>query len=272
MPAPNLFILGAQKAGTTYLARVLSEHPDVFFSNPKEPMFFSRKRDLSAEDYRAYCDTYFGAATDQTWRAEGSTTYLQWADARNRLHSFIEGEPRFIVCLRQPVAKAVSFFIHNWRRDRYAPGTRLTATLDLGVELSPLKTSLYGEAIARWLEIYPRESFLFMKFDDLEADPATFVGKATDFLGISRARKIPTDQVNAGFPLVWEGDVLTIHNTAAPSRPRFEPEELEMLQDRLRPDLRHTEALTGLDLSNWYELPQFAPSAQAPKAGAPLPQ
>jgi hypothetical protein len=44
MRAPNFFILGAQKSGTTYLAKVLAEHPDVFFSDPKEPMLFSRSQ------------------------------------------------------------------------------------------------------------------------------------------------------------------------------------------------------------------------------------
>ncbi|MCA0942745.1 sulfotransferase domain-containing protein [Salipiger pacificus] len=259
MMAPNLFILGAQKAGTTYLAKVLADHPKVFFSDPKETMFFSRKRELTKADYEDYCREFFGAASDQPWRAEGSTTYLQWQGARDKLHSFVEGTPRFIVCLRQPVAKAVSFFIHNWRRDRYAPDARLSDTLDFGVELSPLHTSLYANAISRWLEIYPRENFLFLKFDDLERDPATFVGKATDFLGISKAPNITSDQVNAGFPLVWEGDVLTIRSSSMTNRPRFEPSELELLQARFEPDLRKTEELTGLDLSNWYTLPQFAP-------------
>lgn len=258
MMAPNLFILGAQKAGTTYLAKVLSDHPEVFFSNPKETMFFSRKRTLSEQDYSDYCEAYFGGATTEPWRAEGSTTYLQWTDARDRLRSFVDGEPRFIVCLRQPVAKAISFFIHNWRRDRYVPGAGLSETLDYGIELSPFLTSCYGDAISSWLDAYPRKNFLFMKFDDLEDNPANFVAQATDFLGIKRMKSVTQDQVNAGFPLVWEDGALTIRRRGAENRPRFAPEELEQLQARFEPDLRRTEQLTGLDLSDWYALPQFA--------------
>lgn len=258
MIAPNLFILGAQKAGTTYLAKVLSDHPQVFFSNPKETMFFSQKRALSAQDYSDYCQTYFGGATDELWRAEGSTTYLQWTDARDRLRSFVEGEPRFIVCLRQPVAKAISFFIHNWRRDRYALGVGLSDTLDFGIQLSPFLTGCYSDAISSWLDVYPRENFLFMKFDHLEEDPATFVTQATDFLGIARMNNVTQNQVNAGFPLAWDDGALTIRHMGAESKPRFNPEELERLQARFEPDLRRTEQLTGLNLSDWYTLPQFA--------------
>jgi SpoVK/Ycf46/Vps4 family AAA+-type ATPase len=32
---PNFLIFGVQKAGTTFLAKHLAEHPDVFFSDPK---------------------------------------------------------------------------------------------------------------------------------------------------------------------------------------------------------------------------------------------
>src|SRR6056297_204893 len=38
---PNFFIIGAPKCGTTSMARYLGEHPDIFFSDPKEPNFFN---------------------------------------------------------------------------------------------------------------------------------------------------------------------------------------------------------------------------------------
>jgi hypothetical protein len=39
---PNLFIIGAAKAGTTAFYDYLTQHPQVFLSQIKEPMFFSR--------------------------------------------------------------------------------------------------------------------------------------------------------------------------------------------------------------------------------------
>ncbi|MFC6585704.1 sulfotransferase [Sulfitobacter aestuariivivens] len=39
---PNLFILGAQKAGTTYLAQVLSTHPDIFFGAQRDDVLFAQ--------------------------------------------------------------------------------------------------------------------------------------------------------------------------------------------------------------------------------------
>lgn len=260
MTAPNFFILGAQKAGTTYLAKVLADHPEVFFTDPKETMFFSRRVECSDAEYRDYCARYFASAGDQPWRGEGSTTYFQWPAACARLHRLVGGAPRFVICLRQPTAKAVSFFIHNWRRDRYAPGTRLSDTLNFKIALSPLHTSLYAESIARWYRHFPRDRFLFLKFDDLLADPREFVARATRFLGIAQAPHIPQTQINPGLPLIWENGVLTVRNDAAQDRvrPRFTRAELEMFQDMFVADLRQTEALTGLDLTDWYRLPRLA--------------
>lgn len=40
---PNFIIIGAPKAGTTSLYHYLSEHPQVFMSEPKEVNYFSRE-------------------------------------------------------------------------------------------------------------------------------------------------------------------------------------------------------------------------------------
>lgn len=38
---PNAYIVGAPKAGTTSLSQWLAQHPDVFFSVPKEPFYWA---------------------------------------------------------------------------------------------------------------------------------------------------------------------------------------------------------------------------------------
>jgi hypothetical protein len=39
---PNFFIVGAARCGTTTLSRCLKRHPQVCFSQPKEPHYFSQ--------------------------------------------------------------------------------------------------------------------------------------------------------------------------------------------------------------------------------------
>lgn len=258
MRAPNFFIIGAQKSGTTYLAKVLADHPDVFFCDPKEPLFFS-KPGVTEDSYRDYLDTHFGAAGDQKWVGEGSTTYLQWPNALTALKAHVPGTPKFIVCLRHPLDKAISFFIHNWRRDRYPTGARIGETLSLPLALSPRLTSTYGDSLARWLDAYPREAFCFLKFDQLQEDPAAFARGATDFLEIPAPKTVLRKQVNAGFKLTWQGDTLVIDDPNAPqdNRPEFTRAELQDVHALMMDDIAQTERLTGLDLTGWRAFPEF---------------
>src|ERR671937_272269 len=80
---PNLFIVGAAKAGTTSLSRYLNEHPDVYMSAMKEPHFFSHIEPdprLAAffphvEDATAYLALFSNAGRARV-RGEASTSYL----------------------------------------------------------------------------------------------------------------------------------------------------------------------------------------------------
>src|SRR5258707_12548722 len=40
VPLPNFLILGAQMAGTTWLAKTLAQHPDIFIPRIKEIHYF----------------------------------------------------------------------------------------------------------------------------------------------------------------------------------------------------------------------------------------
>ncbi|RLA93238.1 MAG: hypothetical protein DRG83_21265, partial [Deltaproteobacteria bacterium] len=47
---PNLFVVGAMKAGTTSLYYLLKQHPQIYMSPVKEPHFFSKDILLSSYD------------------------------------------------------------------------------------------------------------------------------------------------------------------------------------------------------------------------------
>ncbi len=109
MKFPNFFIIGAPKAGTTALSEYLRGHPQVFFSEPKEPHFFND--DFSARhtyDMDTYL-SYFKDA-DEEYKAigEGSVFYLS---SKNAVPNILKKNPnaKFIVMLRNPVSMAQSW-------------------------------------------------------------------------------------------------------------------------------------------------------------------
>lgn len=124
---PDFMIVGAQKAGTTTLAKWLSLHPEISISHPKEPYFFTAQGQK-----KPYPGVYIGAEerNESDWvirdpdaysmlfqcgtsvSGEASTHYLY------SFHLAIENMRRFygdsldkvkiIVILRDPVERAFS--------------------------------------------------------------------------------------------------------------------------------------------------------------------
>jgi hypothetical protein len=70
--APNLFILGAAKCGTTSLHAILGQHPDIHASTEKEPTFFCWPFQ-KIRDPIAYFKLFDSPAR---YRMESSTAYL----------------------------------------------------------------------------------------------------------------------------------------------------------------------------------------------------
>lgn len=258
---PNFLVIGAQKCGTSYLCAALSRHPSVFHTDPKEPLFFQRG-DVSPTSFGDYLDRFFAGAGDQPAVGEGSTVYLQWPNALRNIRCHLGDDLKLIVCLRHPTDRAVSFYLHNLRKGRFA-GDEPIAAAGNDLRTSPALSSRYAPHLERWLEAYPGKLEVIL-FDTLLEDPAAFVGQATDFLGIPPAGRIPATAVNKGFDLEWRNDCLTLAQTPDGTvAPAFSRGELEDLHARFQDDIAATEALTGLDLSAWRRFPQFTGPAAA---------
>ena len=103
MKKPDFFIVGAPKCGTTALAEYLRQHPDVFFSDPKEPCYFCndfpRKRYVESEsDYTAL----FRKAKSGSILGEGSVWYLYSECAIENIYQF-NPNAKIIAMIRNPV-------------------------------------------------------------------------------------------------------------------------------------------------------------------------
>lgn len=118
---PNLFIIGLAKAGTTALADLLSQHPDVFFSEVKEPNFFSYQyldeneiyyNESSIQDKTGYLNL-FNARKEQ-YLGEASVSYFNYPKSTFEIKRF-NPEAKAILILRNPVERAISHYLMDKR-------------------------------------------------------------------------------------------------------------------------------------------------------------
>jgi LPS sulfotransferase NodH len=191
--APNAYLIGAQKAGTTLLAMLLDQSDDVCVSDPKESQYFSSQYHQGPEWYGA-CFSNHNAAV----LLDASTTYSflrprhamdddkapgVMAPVPQRIAD-LNPNARLIYILRDPVARAVSAYKH---RLRYGDAPKGAVSLCELLDADPMieLASRYSDQIDRYLEVFEIEQFLFIDFKDLTANPAAVAARAAKHLGIA---------------------------------------------------------------------------------------
>lgn len=112
----HFFIVGAQRSSTTYLYRVLAEHPEIEMAQPvrPEPKFFSTDA-LFNQGLAHYREQFFSGKPGARLRGEKSTSYMESEIAAQRIaHCFPDA--RILFLLRDPIERAISnywFSVNN---------------------------------------------------------------------------------------------------------------------------------------------------------------
>lgn len=171
MILPNLFIAGAQKAGTTWLSRCLGRQPFAFLPPEKELHFFDKVSDLEAE-LPGYAARYAGSTA--RWNIDATPNYLCTPGAERRLRATCP-DARFVITLRDPVERTLSAVRHHLARDRFGPEASVASVVRevLATGHDPweiLDQGAYADGFERWYAVFPRERFHVVVFED-EIEP-----------------------------------------------------------------------------------------------------
>jgi len=183
---PTLLGIGAAKAGTTWLAEVLSAHPEVFVHPQKElNALLYADLDSRIEEYQAY----FAKAGDRPVRCDFSVRYLS-AERAPAAAGRLAPDARLLMVLRNPVDQIQSHYWHIRRQNfhQHEPVTDppdLFAALDRFPDLL-LEPALYAKHLDRWLAHFPRERLLLVDHADLRRRPLEALDEICDFLAVDR--------------------------------------------------------------------------------------
>lgn len=205
MKRPNFFIVGAPKCGTTSLANWLRQHPQVFFSDPKEPFYFCP--DITSSLWPTldkYEQLFDGACERHRAVGEGSTSYLLSKIAVPRILAY-EPEARFIVMLRSPLEMALSLhselvfqlyeditdFESAWRaQQQRRRGKRIPKHCRAPALLQYGNVCQLGEQLERLYREAQRDQVQVIFLEDMKTDPLRIWLKVTSFLEIE-AQPLP---------------------------------------------------------------------------------
>jgi hypothetical protein len=236
--SPNLFVVGAAKAGTTSLWDHLSAHPDVFMSKVKEPHFFSDHRRSFGPLVRDPHDyaQLFADGAGAVYRGEASPSYLPDPQAAERIHAAV-GDARIIVSLRDPVERA---YAHYWTWVRVGAERRTFAeavhaelaldVVDMSAEPPPfVARGRYAEQLLRFRRFFD-SSMLILFFDDFVADVRGTMRTVYEWLDLDPGPAASLDP-SARFPFELPRNVVA---AAALRVPRARRLGNRVLRGRLR--------------------------------------
>lgn len=208
MTLPDFVIVGAMKGGTSTLQAQLAAQPGVFMSTPKEPNYFSDDAVFARGEswYRGL----FAAARPGDLKGEASTHYTKLPTHPHslaRMQALLPA-PRLIYLIRDPVARAVSHYIHGWSEGD------ITLDVEAAFERHPelVEYGRYAMQIAPFLAAYGADRVHLATLERMTAAPQAVLTEIGQFLGLA------TDPV-------WQAD-LGRQNVSAE---RFRPLPMQRL-------------------------------------------
>lgn len=276
-PSPTFLGIGVPRAGTTWLHELLASHSDVSMpQGRKELHYFDQNFERGPDWYRGWFAP--GPAV-----AVGEITPHYMYDAACIERVRVAGITRFIVVLREPVARALS----HHRLRGLVDGSAADFEEFLAQHPEAVEWGKYATYLYPWINEFGRDSLCVLRFEHAVTDVAGTQRTLSAFLGIDQAcfGTANSSAVNASldlrYPRVFalakraarrarRGDARwaprlarrlgadRILRAAAPVGPASRktgavsnPDAVRRLRELYAPELDELERLLDWDLSEW---------------------
>src|SRR3954447_16173126 len=283
-PRVTFCVIGAGKAGTTWMYEVLAAHSQVTVARAKETMYF----DDNFHRGVAWYHSMFPDEVTTNIVGEVSNSYLAAPTAPERIAAYNPGM-RLVALLRDPIDRALSnylFFVRNGQ---------LNGSFDDALVQRPdiLDHGFYGRNLVRYLKHFPTAALHLEAFDDLSVASEDVARRVLVHVGAD-ADELPSNVhehvLIASAPrsrtvaaMVKRGAVLARHMGAPDlvtrvkrgrlpgylyrrleTKPEISERTAEQLHDLYAPDVALLSSLTGRDWARMWCSRETAP----PEGGA----
>lgn len=187
--------IGVQKAGTTTLHDVLSQHSQIYLPAKKEAHFFD-----DDERYEKglpwLFETFFSEYSHEKIVGEFTPEYIYFEEAPKRIWTTLGVNTKFIVVFRNPAERAVSHYNMSYRRgfekkDFWTAIKEEPQRIKLSAwhksHFSYISRGFYAQQLKRYLALFPIENFLFLTFEnDIQLNLPQTIIRILDFLQVEQ--------------------------------------------------------------------------------------
>lgn len=288
MTKPNFLIIGSPKCGTTSLYNYLGQHPNIVFSDVKEPKYFSFKDvELSfngndtvlsqlkqstiqnIEDYLKLFDNKIAK-----YIGEASPNYFHYEPSAKNIYDF-DSKMKLIVILRNPVDRLYSDWKHNVRMGfenecNFKKAIKLIEkrrALNAPPYFDYLEKGYYAKHLKRYYKLFNKDQIKVVFLNDLKNNANVVCNDIAKFLGICEDFNFKTSKIYMeSYPIIKKNFIykyLPLISKFSYSLYKYLkeyntiPEEMPIadatfILDFYKEDIKELERLIEKDLSNWY--------------------
>ena len=174
----NCIGIGVQKAGTSWLAEALNQHPEVYIHPKKECHFFNKKK--------FYLNRFHYEKTfkhnNQKIIGEITPAYILSEKTAKRIYNY-NPKVKIIVITRNPVERAISQYKMEIGRNNFnknIPFIEIFKTNQADIR----ERGHYNKQLEKYYKYFSSNQILVAEYEMLKKEPHTFIEKIYNFLDI----------------------------------------------------------------------------------------
>ena len=283
--------IGAAKSGTTWLAHILKNHPQVFISPLRKEINYFNK--YLAQDYQTvnyeyrhpyeWYHSFFKDVGNGQIAGDITPSYLSMENAALDIFNYNPAIKLFSI-LRNPIERSFSEYLFSKQN-----GVNNYKTFEEALEKNPKKfvqSSMYARNLERFYDKFQRNQIKILFFDDIQENAKELLNEVYEFLNIdpfypdnyesiiNKGKVARSHSINNiigqskllihrnglqfFLPFLKKLGVLNLMNTiknknltARKEKLSPDPTTKQKLMDKFVNDIERLEELTGRDLSSW---------------------
>lgn len=202
---PTFLIIGAARCATSWIAKNLMEHPEIYLHPKKELHFFDRHYNKGIKFYESY---FIGR--DEKAIGEATPAYLFFPHIPKLIRQHMP-EVKLIVSLRNPIDRAYSHYWNLISKEKKSVRKRAESfEIEIRKNDRLIKEGFYYDMLSRYYQIFPKENILVKIYEDIIDDSAGFIKSIFSFLNVD-TEYIPNlldYRLNASSTKLWECKLL----------------------------------------------------------------
>ena len=196
MKPVEVFHIGPQKTGTTWIYRCFREHPNIGCPYSDSIHYF----DMNYHKGRHWYMQNFTEFNNNVKLFDPTYSYFRSPIAPERIYRE-NPNAKIIVCLRKPIERAFSHYWHEKKKKRFNFNfEEVLKNYDLYSNW--VEPSFYFVHLKKYLQFFAKEQILVQFFEDLQEDPELFLQRILKFIEVDYQFKpsVLHEKINAAGP------------------------------------------------------------------------